>query len=124
MKYIFYHGTSEENAKKIMQEGFKLGQKANWKVKSKDGFVYFSSAYAPFYAMKHSTRKLALIKVEIDSIDLYPEDDWLMRALGKPVYSQKSLMLLISGNIKSIGFKAMHRWAMFQQSQTRLRFSE
>jgi len=79
MKLILYHGTSEENAKQIEKEGFVSDKKYNWKVKSKNGFVYLSSAYAPFYCMK-STKgdKFALVKVEVDSNDCYPEDDFLM----------------------------------------------
>jgi len=88
---IFYHGTSESNAKKIMKEGFKLNTKKNWKVASKKGFVYFSTAYGPFYAMNAGKEKLALIKVSVDTKNLYPEDDFLMRMLSKPVYTQEEL---------------------------------
>jgi hypothetical protein len=90
-KIILYHGTSEELAKKIEKEGFVPDKKYNWNVRSKKGFVYLSLAYAPFYAMKHNTQKLALIKVEVDSKDLYPEDDFIMFAMKKPAYSQKDL---------------------------------
>jgi hypothetical protein len=88
---FFYHGTSEANAKKIVKEGFRIDTKKNWKVISKKGFVYFSLAYGPFYAMNAGDKKLALIKVSVDIEDLYPEDDFLMRALGKPVYNQEEL---------------------------------
>jgi hypothetical protein len=91
MKRTFYHGTSATNARKIVKEGFKVDGKHNWKVKSKKGFVYFSLAYAPFFAMNAGGSKLALVKVSVDTEDLYPEDDFLMRALGKPVYTQKEL---------------------------------
>jgi len=83
MKLILYHGTSAKNAKQIEKEGFVVGKKYNWKVKSKEGFIYLSLAYAPFYAMNHNSTKLALIKVEVDSKDCYPEDDFLMFAFGK-----------------------------------------
>jgi hypothetical protein len=91
MKLIFYHGTSEENAKRIEKEGFVPDKKYNWKVKSKKGFVYLSVAYAPFYAMKHYTEKLALIKVEVDTKDCYPEDDYIMAMKGRAFYTQKEL---------------------------------
>ena len=79
MKLILYHGTSEKNAKQIEKEGFVPDTKHNWKVKSKKGFVYLSSAYAPFYCMNASKGdKLALVKVEVDTKDCYPEDDYLM----------------------------------------------
>lgn len=90
-KLILYHGTSEKNARKIMKEGFIPDKSYNWDVKSKKGFVYLSSAYAPFYAMNHDTDKLALIRVSVSISDCYPEDDFLMRVLGKPVYTQEEL---------------------------------
>jgi hypothetical protein len=92
-KIILYHGTSEANAKKIEKEGFILGKKYNWKIKSKKGFVYLSSAYAPFYAMNcdKNGNDLAIVKVEVDEEDLYPEDDFIMYVLKKPVYTQEEL---------------------------------
>lgn len=102
-KLILYHGTSEKKARKIEKEGFVPDKTYNWKVKSKKGFVYLSVAYAPFYAMNHSTRKLALIKVEVDTKDLYPEDDFIMCAIGKRSYNQEQLNL-----IKLEGYK--HHW--------------
>lgn len=89
---ILFHGTSATNAKKIMQKGF-AEAKNNWKVTSKNGFVYLSTAYAPFYAMNANKKgyKLALIKVEIDELSLFPDDDFIMRCMDKPVYTQKEL---------------------------------
>jgi hypothetical protein len=64
---ILFHGTSEENAKHIMKEGFMPDKKYNWQIKSKPGFVYLSLAYAPFYAnaANSENRNRALIKVEV-----------------------------------------------------------
>jgi|WetSurMetagenome_2_1015567.scaffolds.fasta_scaffold25323_8 hypothetical protein len=92
-KIILFHGTSEENAKQIEKEGFRTDKKTNWKVKSKKGFVYLSTAYAPFYAMNcdNKGKGLAIIKVEVAEKDLYPEDDFLMTALQKPKYAQEDL---------------------------------
>ena len=89
---ILFHGTSAINAKKIEQYGF-AEVKNNWKVTSKNGFVYLSTAYAPFYAMNANKKgyKLALIKVKVDEFCLFPDDDFLMRAMGKPVYTQTEL---------------------------------
>jgi len=92
MKLILFHGTSAANAKQIAKEGFAADKKYNWKVKSKKGFVYLSSTYAPFYAMASANSvKLALIKVEVNTEDCYPEDDFIMASIGKPHYSQKDL---------------------------------
>ena len=66
-----FHGTSQTNAEKIMNKGFIPDKAYNWNVHSKKGFVYLSSAYSPFYAMSNGARKLALIKVEVDSKHLY-----------------------------------------------------
>lgn len=87
----FYHGTSAEKAKKIMKEGFKRMNNSTWQVKSKEGFVYFSLAYAPFYAMASGDTDLALIKVSVENKDLYPDEDFVMYGLNKPVYSQQEL---------------------------------
>ena len=76
-----------------MRSGFRADRRrANWNIRSKRGLVYFSYSYATFYAMKHKTDDLALIKVNIPQDKLYPEDDFLMLALtGKGVYNQKQL---------------------------------
>jgi hypothetical protein len=88
---ILFHGTSATNAKKIELEGFIPDKKYNWNVKSKKGFVYLSLAYAPFYAMTTGEKELALIKVKVYEGSLYPEDDFLMTALGKSKYTQAEL---------------------------------
>jgi len=89
---FLYHGTTAKNARRIMKEGFVTGKKYNWKVKSKPGFVYLSKAYAPFYAQNAGKEyDKAIIKVEVKKKDLYPEDDFIMYALGKPSYTQKDL---------------------------------
>ena len=87
-----FHGTSAINAKRIEKSGF-AEAKSNWKVTSKKGFIYLSTAYAPFYAMNANRNgyKLALIKVSVDESCLFPDDDFLMRAMGKPVYTQTEL---------------------------------
>ena len=87
MKIILYHGTSQRNAEKVMKDGFIPDKTYNWNVKSKKGFVYLSSAYSSFYAMSNGARKLALIKVEVDSKHLYPEDDFVMLVLDKKTYT-------------------------------------
>jgi hypothetical protein len=88
---ILFHGTSEKAGKQIMEHGFGSG-KANWKVVGKPGFIYLSLAYAPFYAMASHASSGALIKVEVDEEDLYPEDDFIMTVLfKKPVYNQAEL---------------------------------
>ena len=76
-----YHGTTVESARRIKREGFKYGVKYNWagKIKSKKGYIYLSLAYAPFYAMaaKSSSSKRAIVKVEVNKKNLYPDEDFL-----------------------------------------------
>lgn len=87
-----YHGTSPEKAERILRDGFHPVRHRQYKTRSKAGFVYLSTAYAPFYALQMSQGKtLALVKITVSPEDLYPEDDFLMTALGKPVYTQEEL---------------------------------
>ncbi len=89
-----YHGTSVNSAEQIIRNGFIPNKKYNWKIKSKPGYVYLSLAYAPFYAMAsidESTTERVLILVEVNEKDLYPDDDFIMYMLDKPVYTQIEL---------------------------------
>jgi hypothetical protein len=105
---ILYHGTTAENARRIMDEGFKPGKKYNWKVKSKPGFVYLSKAYAPFYAQNAGkSYNKAIIKVEVKLRDLYPEDDFVMYALGKPSYTQEDLDKVNLEKYKPFAFESL-----------------
>lgn len=81
MKIYLYHGTSIRNADKIMRHGFKdrVGSgKSNWekRVESMPGFVYLTTAYSFFFAMNAAKGKNAsIIKVEVDTDDLFPDED-------------------------------------------------
>lgn len=100
---ILYHGTSKFNADKIIKNGFIPDKKYNWHVKSKEGFVYLSLAYAPFYAMSAKSRgKMgALIQVYVSEDQLYPDEDFVMHALGSPSYTQEQLDTLDLEKYKS-----------------------
>ena len=107
-KRILYHGTSKENAERIMRKGFKPDLKHNWNIKSKRGFVYLSSAYAPFYVMATKGGSVkALIKVEIEEKDIYPEDDFIMYGLGKPRYTQRELNMIDLEKYKHLAKKSL-----------------
>lgn len=88
-----YHGTSVESALRIKKEGFVPDKKYNWQIKSKEGFIYLSKAYAPFYAMnaKSKSKNRAIVQTCVSEDKLYPDDDFIFYALRKPVYSQKDL---------------------------------
>jgi hypothetical protein len=109
MKLQLFHGTSKKNAEQIEKEGFKIGKSYNWRVHSKEGFVYLSLAYAPFYCINADPKGegLAIIKVEVDTDNLYPDEDYIMYALGKPKYTQKDL-----NNINFEGLKSLWEFSL------------
>ena len=104
-----FHGTSANNAKKILKNGFAQELKNNWKVKSKNGFVYLSIAYAPFYAMSANKKghKLAIIKVDVEPDNLFPDDDFVMLCLGKRKYTQKELDEIELENYQELSDKSL-----------------
>jgi len=87
MKIELYHGTNPTNLKSILKSGFKdrvASGKSNWAddIKSKEGFVYLTNSYAFFYASACSRGKFgAVIKVEVDTKDLYPDEDFIAQSL-------------------------------------------
>jgi len=103
---ILYHGTTKTAAEQILRKGFKPDLKYNWRITSKPGFIYLSLAYAPFYAMTAKSRgtKRAIVKVEVKEKDIYPDDDFVMYAKGKPSYSQDEL--------DEIDLETYKHWAM------------
>lgn len=106
---MLFHGTTEENAKLVMKEGFKPDKKYNWQIKSKTGFVYLSLAYAPFYANEANgeSRNRSLIKVEVKESALYPDEDYLMHVIGNPKYTQADLNRLDLENYKGLSDKSL-----------------
>ena len=93
-----YHGTSIQNANKIMQEGFTSRKdKGNWKEEyiSKEDFVYFTSAYPFFYgsnASEENDKQASVIKIEIEEKYLYPDEDFIIQA-GSSAHIPKNLDL-------------------------------
>lgn len=91
-----YHGTTQSRAEKIMAEGFKLDMRRRvWKktAGANHGYIYLSSAYAPYYAACAATKKdlPAIIKCGVDERYLRPDEDFIMQALGKNKYTQDEL---------------------------------
>lgn len=80
---ILYHGTSVPQAQMIVREGFKQAVTNFPDIPSKEGFAYFSDTYAPYYAMlnRRSKKYGAIVKVEVDIEDLYPDEDFIVQAL-------------------------------------------
>ena len=85
---ILYHGTSTKHLDKIQQKGILPRRitrlRSNWKgeVESKPDFVYLSTAYPVYYALEVADNKktdLAIIKVDVDESELYPDEDFIAR---------------------------------------------
>lgn len=89
--FKLFHGTTEECAMRIEKTGFRSGLDSVWRVSSRPELVYFSTAYAPYYAMAHGDPTIALVEVRIDPDFLYPDDDYIMYALGRPLYEQADI---------------------------------
>lgn len=88
MKVQLYHGTSVRSADAIVRHGFKdrtASGKSNWeqRIESKAGFVYLTTAY-PFYFAMNAAKggKASVIKVEVDTDDLYPDEDMFFFKYG------------------------------------------
>lgn len=90
---ILYHGTTERAGLLIQKIGFKRNVRRRWKIKSKEGFVYLSLAYAPFFAQVYNKGEYgALVRCRVDEDKLYPDDDYVMDVIfKKPVYTQEDL---------------------------------
>jgi len=81
---ILYHGTNQENLKKILAEGIlpriKTGMHGNWThtVPSKPSLVYLTDCYGIYFASSSSENSAAvLLKVDVRDCDLYPDEDFL-----------------------------------------------
>ena len=90
-----YHGTNVQNAKRILKEGLKdriESKRKNWEdnVESQSEFVYLTRAYPFYYAMnaaKSEDNEASVLLVEVDTKDLYPDEDFLRQSglKDKPV---------------------------------------
>ena len=104
-KVVLFHGTSRVNGEKILSDGFRVSS-SNWGARSNQGLVFFSRSYAPWYCLGFVEDDavddvVALVKVEVDVDDLYPEDDFVMFSLGIPKYSQRDIDIVDFERIKS-----------------------
>ena len=82
-----YHGTNVQNAKRILKEGLKdriKSKRKNWEgdVESQSEFVYLTRAYPFYYAMNaaKSGNEASVLLVEVDTKDLYPDEDFLKQS--------------------------------------------
>lgn len=92
---LLYHGTDTRNVKRILAEGIRprpADEEGNWQTDpSKEGFVYLSSAFAPFYAMNSAnTPKFqrgvnpVIFEVDVQALEeknLFPDEDFLEQRL-------------------------------------------
>lgn len=87
---ILYHGTSTEYLDTILRDGLQprriTGQSGNYdrEVPSNADFVYLSDAYPAYYAtgaVQAENADPAILAVEIDVDDLYPDEDFIAECL-------------------------------------------
>jgi hypothetical protein len=85
-----YHGTSIRYLREIIKNGLlprnETGN-SNWEgdIKSKTGFVYLTTAYPVYFAMAICKEKedLVIIEVNVDTDELYPDEDYIAQCLKK-----------------------------------------
>jgi hypothetical protein len=118
MKIQLYHGTSVQNADRIMKIGFRdrVGAKTkNWdgKIISMRNFIYLTRAY-PFYfatnAANENDKRASVIKVEVDLKDLCPDEDWLrIRGVVRKKLNLSNYKHLTKFALKELGNVAIHK---------------
>lgn len=106
---ILYHGTTPEAAEKIKENGFRLQDKINWEgvPGTRGQFIYASDTYAPYYALQairdRQSLEFGLVKLKIKIADLYPDEDFVMMLLGKPVYTQEDFNRIDMEKLRWLG---------------------
>ncbi len=83
-----YHGTTSKYIPKILSKGIlprKKTHNSNWNgsVVSKENFVYLTTAYPIYFALNTCMNgdDLAIIEVDVDTADLYPDEDYIAKCL-------------------------------------------
>tara|TARA_R100001443_G_scaffold487_6_gene2021 strand:- start:1121 stop:1840 length:720 start_codon:yes stop_codon:yes gene_type:complete len=90
-KIILYHGTDTDNLEKILKEGIKPRgtNKGNWAhagLYSNNKLIYLTDTYAWYYAVNqanHDNKNCTVLQVEVDTDDLYCDEDLFMQASTK-----------------------------------------
>lgn len=89
---ILYHGTAESRLKRILKSGLKprgRGRQGNWTgdTESMAGMVYVSSWLPLLYAgtaQRGGNDRMAIVEVELEPHELYPDEDFLRLASRAP----------------------------------------
>ncbi len=85
---ILYHGTSTKYLHEILENGILprevSGNEGNWtgSVESKLNFVYLTSAYPVYFsqiAASNTNSDLAILQIDVDENELYPDEDFIAR---------------------------------------------
>ena len=85
MKLTLYHGTSSAHLDKILKSGLRprYSKSSDWECASRPDMIYLTSAY-PLYFAEHSIThhggEPVVIEVEVDTLRLYPDEDFLEQA--------------------------------------------
>jgi hypothetical protein len=88
MKVTLYHGTSEAHARRIAHEGIRPRNaiegdgESNWDIPSRPDMVYLTDVYAGYFAAAASEdgEKWGIAEVVVDSVNLFPDEDYLEQA--------------------------------------------
>jgi len=101
-----YHGTTNKLRRDILREGIKpralTGGKGQWEnAPSREGHVYLTTTYAPYFAVQAMTDiqkdKMLLIEVDSDRLEkrnLYPDEDFVEQfARMRDEYDKNKTML-------------------------------
>ncbi len=83
-----YHGTSAKHLEAILKKGLlprSAHGNSNWEgdIESKAGFVYLTDAYPVYfaYAAAKENEDLAIVRVEVDEVKLFPDEDYVALCL-------------------------------------------
>jgi hypothetical protein len=84
---ILYHGTGLSMFNAIREAGCitprLAGDSGNWShtVRSADGFVYLTDTYPWYFAACTGEETLAVLEVDVDEDNLYPDEDFVAQVL-------------------------------------------
>lgn len=85
-----YHGTSESVLENILANGLRprkdTGVQGNWDIQSRSDFVYFTRAYAGYFAAlaAKNGERLAIIEAKLNVSQLVPDEDYMEQATRTP----------------------------------------
>ena len=91
MKLTLYHGTSSVHLDKILESGLvpRYNNDSEWECASRPDMIYLTNAYPLYFAehsINHNGGEPVVFKVEVDTLRLYPDEDFLEQATRSEKY--------------------------------------